>query len=144
MPHISFDTQSTPSAFPSTTLTIYADSTSHQPTTGNDAGKALTLPRLRNWSTADQVIPSALDTYLVGSSVGVPRHHLQVGTSFRWRFFMTKNALGTGSTTWTLRAGLNGTTSDSAKALFLTPAQTAATDTGAVEIVAVVRTTGAS
>lgn len=142
MADIALDTQGTPATPSSGVLILYADSGSKQVTTRNDTGAAISVPGIKNWNTSD-VVASASDTYLTGSSLKIPQHLMQVGTTFRWCFFMTKTAAGTVAPIWRVRVGTAGTTADTARLTFTGPAQTAAADTGVVEIIAVLRNTGA-
>ena len=99
---------------------------------------------VRNWNTAD-VVANAADTYLTGSGIAVPQHLLQAGATFRWRFAMTKTGAGVAAPTWNVRVGTLGTTGDASRILFTSGAlQTAAIDTGVVEISAVLRNIGAA
>lgn len=113
-------------------------------TSKDDAGRTLTIPPLTNHNTTDSVA-NAADTYLVGSRIDVPAHGLQVGTRFRWTLAMTKTAAGTAAPVWSVRVGTAGTTGDTARLTFTQVAlQTAAIDTGWVEIVAIIRSVGAA
>ena len=110
----------------------------------DDAGLTLSIPHLTNCNTAD-VVASAADTYLTGSSISVPTHKLQAKTMFKWRFAMTKSAAGVAAPIWRVRIGTAGSTSDAAILTFTQVAlQTAVVDTGIVEITAILRNTGAA
>lgn len=64
---------------------------------------------------------------------------------FRWRFSMTKTATGTVTPQLILRFGAGATVTDTARCSITFPSiQTAATDTGDIELEATVRATGAS
>jgi hypothetical protein len=143
MADIALDTQGTPTTPSAGVLIAYADSGSKQLTAKNDAGRVVTIPGIKNWNTAD-VVANAADTYLTGSSVAIPQHLMQAGTTFRWRFVMTKTAAGVAAPVWSVRVGTAGTTADSARLTFTGPAQTAAVDTAIVQITAVLRNTGAA
>jgi hypothetical protein len=104
----------------------------------------LTAPvGLLSSANASDVTANAADTYLTGSSVNIVGR-LKVGTSIRWRMVFTKTAAGTGTPTVTIRTGTNGSTSDTSRASWTGLAQTAATDTGWMDIEAVVRDASAS
>lgn len=144
MAQISLVSQGTPSAPGSTIALVYPDNGNKQLTV-RDSSRVHTLgSAIRNWNTSD-VTANAADTYLTGSACTIPQHLLQAGTTFRWRFALTKSAAGTAAPVWKVRVGTAGTTSDTAQLTFTSPSnQTAATDTGFVEIQAVLRNTGAS
>lgn len=137
------DTQGTPTTPASGQAVLFPDSVTKRWSSRDDTGRVLTFPGLRNWNTAD-VVASAADTYLTGSRLDVPPHGLQIGTTFKWRFFMTKTAAGTVAPIWRVRVGTLGTTSDAAILTFTGPVQTAAVDTGYVEITAILRSIGAA
>lgn len=113
--------------------------------TRDDAGKFQTLyPGLQNWNTAD-VVATSVDTYLTGSGIVVPAgQQIQVGTTYKCRIGMTKTAAGTAAPTWTFRVGTAGTTGDAGRLSLAGVVQTAAVDTGYVDIVVIFRTVGAS
>lgn len=89
-----------------------------------------------NGNSAD-VVANAADTYLTGSSLLVSGR-LKTGTVIEWVLRMTKTAAGTAAPTWIIRFGTAGTTADTARVTFTGAAQTAATDTGFVQITAIV------
>lgn len=145
MADISLSTQGTPAAPGAGNLITYPDSSSKQLSTRNENGRCLSLDGvIRNWNTAD-VVANAADTYLAGSALAIPQHLLQVGATFRWRIGMTKTGAGVAAPAWNVRVGTLGTTGDAAR-LTLTSgaAQTAAVDTGAVDITAILRSIGAA
>jgi len=108
----------------------------------DDVGKVLLLPGLKNFNIAD-VVASAADTYLTGSSLNIPSHLLQAGAMPRWKLVMTKTAAGTAAPIWRIRIGTLGTTGDAAILTFTQVAlQTAVVDTGFVEIIANLRNIG--
>lgn len=145
MPDVLIDTQAVPSTPAAGKALIFVHSGTKQPTSKDDSGRTNSLcSAIRNYNTAD-VVANAADTYLTGSALAVPTGlTLQVGTTFKWRFFMTKTAAGTAAPSWNVRVGTNGTTADTARLTFTGPAQTAAVDTGFVEIIAVLRNVGAA
>lgn len=137
------DVQGAPATPAAGTSVLFPHSSSKQWASRDDTGRVLTLPGIKNWNTAD-VVANAADTYLAGSALAVPSHLLQVGTAFKWRIFMTKTAAGTAAPVWRVRVGVNGTVADAAILTFTGPAQTAAIDTGFVEITAILRSVGAA
>lgn len=144
MADLLLDTQGTPASPAAGKLLVYPDSSSLQLTTLNSAGRKLSLDGvLRNWNTAD-VVANAADTYLTGSNIAIPQHLLQAGATFRWRFVMTKSAAGIAAPTWNVRVGTAGSLADTSRLLFTGSAQTGVVDAGIVEIVAILRNTGAA
>lgn len=145
MADILIDNQSVPTAPASGKSILFVETGGKRLTMKDDAGRTYTMPGgIRNWNTAD-VVASAADTYLTGSALSVPTGlSLQVGTTMKWRIYMTKTAAGTAAPTWIVRVGTAGTTADTARLTFTGPAQTAAVDTGFVEITAILRNVGAS
>jgi len=111
----------------------------------DDAGKVQSLGGLiMNYNTAD-VVANAADTYLTGSGLSIPTGQvLQVGTTFTWRFGLTKTAAGTATPIWTVRIGTAGTTADTARLTFTGAAAAATAEAGWVEISAILRNVGAS
>jgi len=115
-------------------------------TVKDDSGRTHTmLDGIVNYNTTD-VVANAADTYLTGSGLTVPTGMvLQVGTILKWRIYMTKTAAGTAAPVWIVRVGTAGTTADAARLTFTQVAlQTAAVDTGFVEITAILRNVGAA
>lgn len=138
------DTQGTPTTPGAGKVLVYGDSSSKQLTCLNENGRKFSLDGvIRNWNTAD-VVASAADTYLTGSSLVIPQHLLQAGATFKWRLVMTKTAAGTAAPVWNIRVGTLGTVADTARLTFTGAAQTNVVDTGFVEISAVLRNTGAA
>ena len=96
-----------------------------------------------NISTATQAVTAGADTYLAGSVVPIlgglqgPTSGSQNGTMITWKVTMSKTAAGTAASTFTLRAGTNGTTADTARCTnFSTGTATAAADWAEVTITA--------
>lgn len=146
MADILLDTQAAPSTPAAGKGVIFLESGGKRATLKDDAGRTYTLTGgISNQNTSD-VVANAADTYLTGSNLTVPTGLvMQVGTTFKWRFFMTKTAAGTAAPIWVVRVGTAGTTADSARLTFTQVAlQTAAADTGYVEITAVLRNVGAT
>lgn len=96
---------------------------------------------IRNANTTD-VVASAVDTYLTGSALVVPL--LQIGMRLKWRFWMTKSALGLGAPVWNVRVGTLGTIADASRLTFTAPAQTPVVDTGRILLDVIVRSIGAT
>lgn len=94
-------------------------------------------------ANATDVVANATDTYLTGSALGIATA-LKVGTVLRWRLYASKSSAGTATPQWNIRWGAGGTVTDTSRTAFNGLAQTAATDNGYIEIVGVVRATGAS
>lgn len=106
--------------------------------------KQQTSPRASgNANTAD-VVASAADTYLAGSSLAIGGR-VQATTFFKWRFRASKTAAGVVAPIFSIRTGTAGTTADAARTTHTsTAAQTAVTDSGMIEIDAVLRVAGSS
>jgi hypothetical protein len=97
----------------------------------------------KNYSTQDQAITAATRSYIAGSMLQIPAL-LKVGTMLKWKFNITKTAAGTAASTYDICFGLAGTTADTARVSFTKKAGTAAADEGVVEIIATVRSIGAT
>ncbi len=95
-------------------------------------------------STATQAPAAGTDTIVNGSTVPLgtagligPTGSNQNGTLITWRIKMSKSAAGTGATTFTIRFGTAGTTSDTARCTaFSTGTATAVVDVADVVITA--------
>lgn len=113
--------------------------------TVNSTTKGITLATA-HWEYANQSTSSqtgfAADTYLVGSSIGVPSGSPYVGTTYKLYFDLTKTAVGTATPTLTLRIGTAGSTADTSICSFVFGAGTAAVDAGMFMILATFRTVG--
>lgn len=94
-----------------------------------------------NASLASQSITSA-DTYLTNSRLLLPSTGLVVGMIFEWEWIATKGAVGTGTSSYNVRIGLNGDITDTSFIPLSLATQTAAVDTGHWKLRAVVRTVG--
>lgn len=145
MARIIVDTEAAPGTPGANKGTIFVESGGKRLTFKEDSGRTYTLPGgLRNWNTAD-VVANAADTYLTGSGLAVPTGlALQVGTTFKWRMFVTKTSAGVATPIWTIKVGTAGTTADATRLTFTGPAQTANADTGFIEITAILRNVGAA
>ena len=144
MSEVLLDSQAVPTNPSAGQVLIYPATSTKRLTTSDENGKDLTSPPLTNANTADVSAPS-VDTYVTNSNLAIPAHLLQVGTTFRWRFYITKTAAGVATPIWVVRVGTLGTTGDAARLTFTQVAlQTAAVDAAVVEIDAVLRNTGAA
>lgn len=145
MADILLDNQAVPGTPASGKVIIFAESGGKRVTYKDDAGRTYSVGgTIRNWNTVD-VVANAADTYLTGSGLTVPTGLvLQVGTTFKWRVFMTKTGAGTATPIWIVRVGTTGTTGDTARLTFTGPAQTAVSDAGFVELTAILRNVGAA
>jgi hypothetical protein len=142
MADILLDNQTVPSAPGAGTSVLYVDSTSKMVTLRNDV-KPVSVGEVRNASTSTQAYTTA-EIYLAGSALTVPSHLMQTGATFRWTVVLTKTA-GTGALVWIIRVGTAGTTADTARVTFTqASAPTSVTDTAFVDVVAVLRNTGAA
>jgi hypothetical protein len=110
-------------------------------TMGND-GRSYPLNHI-NSSVADQLLGTA-DTYVTGSKLFVPSTGLKVGMVYICRLSLSKTAAGTAAPVWTVRLGTLGTTGDASQWAHTGVAQTAVAETGFYELIATVRTVGAS
>jgi hypothetical protein len=95
-----------------------------------------------NANVAD-VVANAADTYLTGASLLVGGR-LQAGSFFKWRLRATKTAAGTAAPIFNIRVGTAGAVGDTVRATVTAAAQTAAADTGFMEIDGIFRTVGAT
>lgn len=143
MAELLFDLQGAPATPAAGAGFLFPHTSSKQWATKDENGRVLTLPGIRNQNTAD-VVANAADTYLTGSSLPVPSHLLQAGTTFYWRFVATKSGAGIAPPVWSVRIGTAGSVADTARLTFTGPAQTGVIDTAVIEIFAVLRNTGAA
>jgi len=90
--------------------------------------------RQNNASVASQTPTGATDTYLVGSDVAIPANRLQAKSAYRLVMYMSKTAAGVAAMVIAVRIGTGGTTADTARATLTFSAQTAAIDTGRVDL----------
>jgi hypothetical protein len=110
--------------------------------TGREKVPGLGLP-FGNSNTAD-VVASAAATYLTGGNLAIGGR-IQAGSFFKWRFRLSKTATGTTAPTIAVVLGTLGTTGDTARVTHTSTAiQTAAIDTGMIELDANFRQVGAS
>lgn len=108
----------------------------------NDVG--FTNSYVNNVSVASQAPAAATRTYITGSNFKVTSIKLQVGSTFRWTFNMTKTAAGIAASTFDICFGTAGTTADTARISFTKPAGTAIADEGKVVIECTIRSIGAT
>jgi hypothetical protein len=94
-------------------------------------------------SNVSDVVASAADTYLTGSSLAIGGR-VQAASFFKWRMRATKTAAGTAAPVFNVRVGTAASTADTARATVTAGAQTAATDTGFFELDAILRSVGAT
>lgn len=118
------------------------------------SGKALAnadLPNgLTNRNTGRQQFQLATtSTYITSSNINMPASFIgsgiTVGTTFSWRYTINKTANGTGTFSFIIHMGTNGSASDAAIVTqAIAHAQTAVVDTMTVDIMLTVTTAGAS
>lgn len=94
---------------------------------------------MSNASTADQIINAATTALLTGSLISIPAGKLRIGTTFVFRFSVSKTAAGTAANTFTFRLGINGTTADAAICTFALPVGTAVADIATFEVMVTIR-----
>lgn len=94
-------------------------------------------------SNATDVVANATDTYLTGSDLPFSGNN-KIGTIIKWKLFATKTAAGTAVPAYNVRFGTGATVTDVARIATTGVAQTAATDVAEIDIVAVIRATGAT
>jgi hypothetical protein len=120
-------------------------------TTSIGNGATLTTPVINNpaidtikgnASTATVSAGYSSDTYLAGSSIGIPTSGFLAKARYSCKFDMVKTAAGTATFVVVVRIGTAGTTADSAILTFTFTAGTAAVDTGMFEVVCHFRTVG--
>jgi len=96
-------------------------------------------------ATTAQIAAHSADTYYIGipvTSNGITR--LQAGCYFDWTFGVTKAAAGTAAPTINIRFGTAGSVSDTSRCLMTLAAQTAAADSGVIQVQGTFRVVGAS
>jgi len=93
---------------------------------------------LSNANTAN-VVASAADTYLAGTSVTIAGK-IKAGSVFIIRLGLTKTAAGVATPIFNLRFGTAGSTADTSRATFTFLAQTAVVDQGYAEIQVLIQT----
>lgn len=143
MAQLLIDSQSTPPTPAAGLSFLYPDNVSKRWMQKDDAGVVSTLGDIVTASTANQT-GFAADTYLLGSSIQVPRGLPKATTTYRSRFDMVKTAAGAAAATVIIRYGTAGTIADTARVTFTFGAGTAAIDTGIFEVFAHFRNVGAA
>lgn len=146
MSELLFDVQSAPATPAAGQMFLFPETGGKHWTTKDDAGRTNTFGEgcISNQAVA-AVTGYAADTYLVGSSITVPASlTLQVGSIYRCKISLSKTAAGVAAPTLILRIGTAGTVADAAIFTLTTAAQTAATDTGYIEVLFTIRTVGAA
>lgn len=138
MADLVLDVQSAPVTPAAGQGTLFVDTLSKLPAIKNDAGFVTSFGPT-NFSTVAQSPAAATRTYITGSALTVPSGKLQVGSSFRWLFTMTKTAAGIAASTIDIAVGTTGTTTDTARVSFTKPAGTAVVDEGTVIVNAICR-----
>lgn len=121
---------------------LWADSTSPQMFTLDDAGRV--WGRSHNAAVTAQGAGFATDTYVTNSDILIPSFGLQVKTILTWTLSASKTAAGTATPAYAIRIGANRTTGDTAHLTLTGPAQTAVADIGTLTIMVTVRTVAAS
>jgi hypothetical protein len=105
----------------------------------NASGLGWVAPEVNNFSTASQNPTGAADAYLTGSALTVPAGKVKIGTMFRWKFDVTKTGAGTATIIVKVWAGINGSTSDTARLTFTFGSQSGVIDVGFIELYVIVR-----
>ena len=131
--------QSAPATPSSGSSEWFTDSSSSDPWVKNDAGLYIGS---RTKATTAQIAAHSADTYYVG--IQMPSWGMQAGQVFRWLFVATKGAAGVAAPVFTVRIGAAGTTADTSRLAITAGAQTAAADSGRMEVVVTCRSVGAS
>lgn len=111
---------------------LYYDATGvlKQPTSQNNPN---------NYSTTNQTPTAAVDVIVAGSAITIPATKFRIGSFLKWAVTMSKTGAGTVASTFTLRIGTTGTTSDTAVCTFSTGTGTAVIDNGTFYINALCR-----
>lgn len=124
--------QSAPGTPSSGNGVIWVDSTTKTLFTIDSTGRK--WGRTFNASVASQAGTFASDIYVTNSNILVPSFGVQAKTVIRWMISATKTAAGTATPVYSIRIGANATTADTARLQLTGSAQTAAADTGILEI----------
>ena len=141
MADILLDEQGKPTAPSSGQMILYPDSNSSSFVQLNDAGR---VQGDDYRASVAQQTGFATDTYLVNSGLILPSSSMQAGMILEWEFAVVKTAAGTATPIYQIRIGANQTTGDTSRLTLTGPAQTAAVDTGIVNIRVVVRSVAAT
>jgi hypothetical protein len=129
---------------------VSTDGSEHLYVVQGGTSKKMTLDQIdeyvgpiRNAATAGQTLGTG-DTYVTASRLVLPQARMQAGTVYRARLTVTKTAAGTATPVFQVRAGTAGSTADTSMLSYTGVAQTAAVDTGYIEVQATFRVVGAS
>lgn len=141
MADILLDEQSVPAAPAAGQGLLYVDTEVSLFATKNDAGRGFAA--VYNYATVAQLL-GVVDTYIAGSNVRLPSFGMQAGMRYLARLSLSKTAAGVAAPVFNVRIGTNGTTADTARVTIATTAQTAAIETGFIEVNVVLRNTGAA
>jgi hypothetical protein len=129
----------TPNPVPTGSVELYDSSdTPGLLRTIDELNNLVTLTPVFNYSVTSQLLPVAR-TYLTGSTLSVPITKLKIGSTFQWRFNITKDANGSASGVVDIAIGTAGAVGDTAVVSFTKPAGTNVADEGFIEIIATVR-----
>jgi hypothetical protein len=103
-------------------------------------------PGINNFSvpSSPQAFGAGVNTYVSGSSIGIPAGGVKVGTVFTWVLNLTKDANGVASSAFTVVFGKAKSTSDPVIITFTKPGGSAAADKGQVTITCVVQSVSAT
>src|SRR5437773_6496189 len=95
MADLQLDTEANPgSAAASGSSIVFINSTNKELQTIDDAAVVKCIRPLTNAAIVSTLTAPAVNTYITGSSITVPTQLLKVGTTFMWRFGVTKSASG--------------------------------------------------
>lgn len=144
MSKIIFDTESTPTTPAAGQLILFPDNVGKRWMQKDDAGVLSTLSDIATGSAAAVAGGFAADTYLLGSSILIPRGQPKINTTYRCRFDMVKTAAGAAAFTVNIRYGVAGTIADASRLALAFAVGTAAIDTGMFELFAHFRNVGAA
>src|SRR6266705_4846889 len=113
MADLQMDTEANPAQPSSGSAVVFVNSTNKELQTVDDANVIKCIRPLTNAAIVSTLTAPAVNTYITGSSITVPTQLLKVGTTFMWRFGITKTASGASvAPIWTVVFGTAGTTAD--------------------------------
>lgn len=144
MADLFLDEQTVPTTPAAGSGILYIDSGNSKPAARNDGGTRMAIAGGVSQASAAAQTLNAADTYLTNSGLVVPSWGLVTDQIFGWRFSASKTAAGIAAPTYNIRIGSAGTTLDTARLTLTGAAQTAVADTGWFEIVAALRSAGAT
>lgn len=101
-------------------------------------------PDILTGAVTAQLVPAAAESYLTALGITFPAGSLTAGTTYKGKIYITKTAAGTAGMIINIRIGTLGTNSDALIFNGTMAAGTAVADTGTIEWVWILRTTGAS